>query len=212
MATSHYIIMADIISSRDIKKEEDFMGQFKALTNLANQAFKEKIVSPLTITLGDEFQGIVDSAPTLFELVFFLEEQSIEAGYSFQLRYSMVYGAIETEINPKIAYEMYGPGLTKAREALKRIKETKENYYVALNGPNDTQLHLCMKLYESIKSEWKTAEYTIIAAFLKHNDYKDLKKMGLYKTRSGAWKKGKSLRIEEYNTVKELIFLILKHG
>jgi len=212
MAATHYIIMADIISSRNIRKDEGFMGQFKRLTNLANQAFEEKIISPLTITLGDEFQGIVDSAHTLFELVFFLEEQSIAAGYSFQLRYSLVHGEIETEINTEIAYEMYGAGLTKAREALKLTKETKENYYVALNGPVDTQLQLCMKLYQSVKSEWKIAEYEVIAAFLKHNDYKDLKKMGLYKTRSGAWKKGKSLRIEEYNTVKELIFLILAHG
>ena len=59
MAARHYIIMADIISSRTIDKKEDFMGQFKALTSLANKRFKDSIVSPLTITLGDEFQGIV---------------------------------------------------------------------------------------------------------------------------------------------------------
>ena len=96
MAACHYIIMADIISSRHIKKEQDFMGQFKSLTLKANQQFKSQIISPLTITLGDEFQGIVDTVQTLFELVFFLEEQRIEAGYTFQLRYSLVYGEIET--------------------------------------------------------------------------------------------------------------------
>ncbi len=212
MAARHYIIMADIISSRYIKKEEDFMGQFKALTNLANKTFQDRIVSPLTITLGDEFQGIVDSAQTLFELVFFLEEQRIEAGYTFQLRYSLVYGEIETEINTKIAYEMYGPGLTQAREGLQKAKDSGQHYYVDLKTAPEAQLKLCLELYQSIKSEWKPREYKIVAAFLKHNDYKDLEKMGLYKTRSGAWKKGKSLRIDEYHTIKQLIFLILKNG
>ena len=212
MATHHYIIMADIISSRDIAKEEDFMGQFKSLTHLANEQFKGQIVSPLTITLGDEFQGIVDSTQTLFELVFFLEEQRLEAGYTFQLRYSLVYGEIETEINTEIAYEMYGTGLTQAREGLQRAKDSGHHYYVDLQLEPEVQLQLCLELYQSIKSEWKPREYAIVAAFLKHKDYKDLERIGLYKTRSGAWKKGKSLRIDEYHTIKRLIFLILKDG
>jgi len=212
MAEWHYIIMADIISSRHIKKEEDFMGQFKSLIALVNERFKNQIISPLTITLGDEFQGIVDSAPTLFELLFFLEEQRIESGNTFQLRYSMVYGEIETEVNTKIAYEMYGVGLTQAREGLQRAKDLGHYYHVDLKTTFEAQLKLCLELYQSIKSEWKPREYEIVSAFLKHNDYKDLKEIGLYKTRSGAWKKGKSLRIDEYTTVKRLIFLILNHG
>ncbi|MEO0570413.1 MAG: SatD family protein [Bacteroidota bacterium] len=207
----HYIIMADIISSRHIQ-DADFMGQFKTLTSLANEQFKRQIISPLTITLGDEFQGIVDNAQTLFKLLFFLEEQRIGAGYTFQLRYSLVHGEIETEINTKIAYEMYGTGLTKAREGLQIAKTSGHQHYVDLKSMPEAQLKLCLELYQSIKSDWKPREYKVVAAFLKHNDYKDLEKMGLYKTRSGAWKKGKSLRIEEYNTVKALIFLILKHG
>lgn len=212
MAARNYIIMADIISSRYIKKEEDFMGQFKALTTLANEQFNRQIISPLTITLGDEFQGIVDSAQTLFELVFFLEEQRIGADYTFQLRYSLVHGEIETEINTQIAYEMYGAGLTQAREGLQQAKDSGQHYYIDLKAAPEAQLKLCLELYQSIKSEWKPKEYKIVSAFLKHNDYKDLEKIGLYKTRSGAWKKGKSLRIDEYHTVKRLIFLILKNG
>ena len=212
MSAKYHIMMADIISSRQINKSDDFMGQFKELTQWANREFKGQIISPLTITLGDEFQGIVDSVQTLFELLFFLEESIIAKQYSFELRYSMVYGEIETEINKKIAYEMYGPGLTKAREALKIAKDSGNNYFIRLNQGIDDQLGLCVQLYQSIKSEWKFSEYEIVSAFLMHNDYKDLKRMGLYKTRSGAWKKGKSLRIDEYNIIKQLIFNIISNG
>ena len=104
---------------------------------------------------------------------------------------------------------MYGSGLTKAREALKNVKLSGDNYFISLNQKTDNQLSLCMKLYQSIKSEWKLSEFEIVSAFLNNNDYKDLKRMGLYKTRSGAWKKGKSLRINEYNIIKQLIFNII---
>jgi len=212
MSKSYNIIMADIISSRQIDKKDDFMGQFKELTNLVNKEFKNQIISPLTITLGDEFQGIVKNPKSLFELLFFLEESIIVNQYHFKLRYSIVYGEIDTKINEKIAYEMYGLGLTKAREALKTLKETGDNYFIHLNNTKDLQLRLCMKLYQSIKEDWKTSEYEIVSAFLEKDDYKDVKEMGLYKTRSGAWKKRKSLQIEEYTIIKKLILNIIENA
>ncbi|MDT0607544.1 SatD family protein [Croceitalea rosinachiae] len=209
MEQGYNIIMADIISSRQINKKDDFMRQFKELTHLVNDEFKNQILSPLTITLGDEFQGIVKGPKSLFELLFFLEESIIANQYPFKLRYSLVYGEIDTKINEEIAYEMYGPGLTMAREALKTLKETGDNYFIHLNSTKDVQLSLCMKLYQSIKSDWKNSDYKIISAFLENDDYKNLKKMGLYKTRSGPWKKRKTLRIEEYNIIKNIILNIL---
>lgn len=209
--SAYHIIMADIISSSRIDKRKDFMKDFRSLVDSTNQTFKKDILSPLTITLGDEFQGIVADTITMFKMLFFIEEEIIIKKYPFSLRYSAIYGEIDTKINTEIAYEMYGSGLTKARGALKTTKETGSNYYVNLNSKKDKQLALCFKLYQSIKSEWKFSEYQIIAAFLQYNDYKDLEKIGLYKTRSGAWKKRKSLRMEEYNIIKELIFSILQH-
>lgn len=211
MSNSYHIIMADIISSRDIDKKNNFMGQFAQLTQKANDVFKDSILSPLTITLGDEFQGVVNNSKTLFELLFYLEEHIISKKYPFNLRYSMVHGVIDTKINEKIAYEMYGSGLTKAREALKTIKDGSDNYFIGINAEKDVPLKLCMKLYQSIKSNWKTSEYEVIAAFLKNYDYKEVMKTGLYKTRSGAWKKRKSLQIEEYNIVKNLVYNILEN-
>ncbi|NKI32289.1 SatD family protein [Croceivirga thetidis] len=212
MEAKYHIIMADIISSSQIDKRKDFMKDFRKLIDQTNQNFKEKILSPLTITLGDEFQGVVADTITLIKMLFFMEEQIITKKYPFKLRYSAIYGEIDTEINTVIAHEMYGSGLTQAREALKTTKETGDNYFIDLNTPQDHQLELCLKLYQSIKSEWKTSEYDIIAAFLQYNDYKDLEKIGLYKTRSGAWKKRKSLRMEEYNIIKQLVFNIIGYA
>lgn len=206
----YHILMADIIRSRDIANGEGFMDQFKALVALANEKFKDSVISPLTITLGDEFQGIVKNSEALFKLLFFIDETILKEGYQFQLRYSLVFGDIQTEINTEIAHEMYGAGLTMARESLKHVKKEGHNHFIALNDKKDPLLTPCMRLYQSIKEDWKTADHNTISAFLEHDDYKDLKDIGIYKTRSGAWKKRKTLRIEEYLIIKDLVFKILQ--
>ncbi|TKD66080.1 SatD family protein [Flavobacterium sp. ASW18X] len=209
MAEQYYIIMADVIDSRSITKDKGFMEAFKSLIKQANSTLSDAILSPLTITLGDEFQGVVANKNTLFALLFYLDEQLLALGYPFKLRYALVYGEIETPINPKIAHEMYGSGLTRAREGLESLKEMEPHYYVQLQSYTDMQLQLSLYLYQSIKTGWKSSESKIISAFLTHKDYKKLQEIGLYKTRSGAWKKYNSLQIEAYETVKKLILNII---
>lgn len=205
---NYQIIMADMVKSRE--KSASFMEPFNALVDEANREFKGDMLSPLTITLGDEFQGVVRHTPAAFFLLFYLNEKIIEKEYDFQLRFSLVYGAIDTPINQEVAYNMYGAGLTRARESLQTIKETGESCYIRVNPKVDEMLRLSMRLYFSITAGWKRSDFQKITAFLQHDDYKVLKELGLYRTTSGAWKKRKSLQIDEYNTVKQLVTEILQ--
>lgn len=209
MARQYYIIMADVIDSRSISKDDGFMDAFKSLIQKANSTFAAAILSPLTITLGDEFQGVVATKKVMLDLVFYLDEQLLALNLPFKLRYALVYGEIETPINTKIAHEMYGSGLTQAREGLASLKDTTRHFFVHLAAYTDTQLQLSLYLYQNIKSGWKSSESEIISAFLTHKDYKKLQELGLYKTRSGAWKKYNSLQMEAYNTIKTLILNII---
>ena len=69
-----------------------------------------------------------------FELLFYLDEQLIKYQYKFQLRYSLHYGTIDTEINIQTAHNMYGQGLTDARHALNELKKSPSHYFVNLNN------------------------------------------------------------------------------
>ncbi|MEM7040107.1 MAG: SatD family protein, partial [Bacteroidota bacterium] len=57
--TNQFIIMADIIDSRMPGDSNHWMQSFQALVIHMNQHHKSRIASPLTVTIGDEFQGIV---------------------------------------------------------------------------------------------------------------------------------------------------------
>jgi hypothetical protein len=57
-----FILMADIIGSRK-KQGKELMNAFSHLTSLVSIQRKNCFLSPITITLGDEFQCVVKNAP-----------------------------------------------------------------------------------------------------------------------------------------------------
>ena len=56
--TTHAVVMGDLVSSEDTASVEGLHASFNAAIQGANDAHRREIVSPLTITLGDEFQGL----------------------------------------------------------------------------------------------------------------------------------------------------------
>jgi len=207
----YIIIMADIIDSRK-NDQKELMNQFKKVTKEVNYDQKKVLLSPMTITLGDEFQGIVDSVESAVNLIFFIEEKIIHDHAGFKLRYVIFEGAIDTPINKVTAHEMLGDGLTKARETLEETKNSNCRYHFSLkNKKKSDALVDSMYIYQSILDDWKVSkDYHLITTFIKHRDYKKVADE-LGKTRSQIWKREKSLKIEAYFSCKSVINYIAEH-
>lgn len=197
--------MADIIDSRNADQNR-LMDAFRRVVREVNAGNREKLLSPMTITLGDEFQGIVQDVNAAIELIFMIEEKIIEERSGFKLRYVIYEGAIETPINENIAYGMMGTGLTNARQALEETKSSNYRYFFNLqNKKTSIALIKSMFVYQSIIDDWKIdKDYNLIAKFIKYKDYKKVAD-NLGKTRSQIWKREKSLKIEEYFSIKSVI-------
>lgn len=202
-----YILMADVIDSRDHPDQVMMMNQLKGISATINEIFQQDLLSPLTVTVGDEFQGIARSKKSLFRLIFAIEEHLFIQKTGLSLRYSLQNGEIVTPLNTENAYGMYGDGLTVAHEKLETLKNEKRRFHIDL-GSSDSNYHLVrlMDLYDSFKSEWKSAQTEVISTYLEKPDYKYLTEKNLYKNWSGAWKIVRSLKLDEYLTTKELVF------
>lgn len=202
--------MADIVDSR--KADQALLiNEFKSVVHYINNKWKVSIISPLTITLGDEFQGIIEDMESCYKLVFDMEEYIVENSLSIKLRYVMNYGNIETPINRNIAYEMLGNGLTQAREMLNKLKSSSNRFMILSdkNGMSTNILNDLFLLYGSYIDSWKLKEYQMVSEFLKDQDYKVIAD-NLGMNRSSTWRRYKSLHIEEYNTTKNLILTLNK--
>lgn len=200
--------MADIVDSR--KADQILLiNEFKRIVNYINNRWEMSILSPLTITLGDEFQGVIKDMESCYKLVFDMEEFIIEHSLSIKLRYVMNYGIIETPINRDIAYEMLGDGLTQAREQLNKLKASSNRFMILSdkNEMNSAVISDLFLLYGSYIDSWKLNEYQMVSEFLKDKDYKVVaKNLGMNK--SSTWRRYKSLHIEEYKTTKDLILTL----
>ncbi|BDV43982.1 hypothetical protein GURASL_29050 [Geotalea uraniireducens] len=201
--SQHYIVMADVIRSRSFDGN-DLMHEFTRIVAECNAAHKGGLLSPYTITLGDEFQGIAGSLKSTVDSILFLEDRLLTVHPAFKLRYVIVYGEIDTPINPLIAHGMMGTGLVTAREMLTKKQRGKKRFQLNMpNLPYTDDLDMLFRLLELLSGHWKGKDYELIRELIWNNDAVVATRFG--KTKSQIWKRRKTLQIEEYVTVKELL-------
>jgi hypothetical protein len=199
------ILMADIISSHSLEPNE-LIHDFRGLVTYVNSEWADQILSPLTITLGDEFQGIIKSARFAIELIFQIEEKIIREQLSFKLRYVICLGKIETPINTNIAYEMLGSGLTRARLELNNLKKNKKRFFFIeeLNEQHYQPINELFRLFQHFIDSWKPDDFELVNQFLLGKNYQQVA-VELNMNPSSTWRRQKNLNIEEYTICKKLL-------
>lgn len=201
----NYILMSDVIGSRS-KDQKLLMENFKLCTKYINKKYSGHILSPLTITLGDEFQGIIKDLDSTIKILLDIEEFIIENNFDIKLRYVMVYGKIDTKINNEIAYEMLGEGLTNARNLLNNMKSSGNRFYIDSQNPQKNSIiNNSFNIFQHIVDDWKiNKDYLLISNLIKYKDYKIVSEK-MNKERSLIWKREKSLNLSSYNSIKEIL-------
>lgn len=113
---NYAVVMGDLVQSERSSALEQLHIQFNQSVDHQNATHIAKLASPLTITLGDEFQGLTkslaDAIPIIRDMRFQLMNHKIDCRF--------VIGSVElkTKLNPDKAWNMMGPGLSRAREKL----------------------------------------------------------------------------------------------
>ncbi|WP_084454416.1 SatD family protein [Algoriphagus terrigena] len=202
----NWILMGDIVGSSDA---DQFILQqnFAKLVKKVNEDYPSSFESPLTITLGDEFQGIVRSEKDAAEVVIALEEYRWDLEIEILIRYSLGLGEISTPINPQIAYGMLGPGLSEVREALTEMKEGEDRMMISGELDTKMQMKLAMNIFLEKQEEWKWKDREIISGYFHYRDYKKVAEV-MGKDVSLIWRRFKSLGFESYLKRKKLVRLI----
>lgn len=205
MGSEYFILMADIIKSRE-KDQRSLMNEFKDTATRINKTAGTSFLSPVTITLGDEFQSVLGDPQKAIDAIFQIEEEIIISKKKFKLRYALMKGRIDTQINMEIAHEMMGSGLTETRQALNKMKKGKLRFYIDIGNKKTSEALInSFMVYQTIVDNWRIEkDYALVGQFMEHFDYKVVAEE-LDKTRSQIWKRKKSLMIEEYFALKKVI-------
>ncbi|MFP4217155.1 MAG: SatD family protein [Phycisphaerae bacterium] len=128
------VIIADVVNSRRLPDRASVQTRLDGLLGDLN-ASRAQLLSPYTITLGDEFQAVFDGADRYFPDLLAI----MGALHPVEIRFAASIGPLSTGINTQQAIGMDGPAFHQARDLLERMK--KQNRTLAIAGlPKDDGL------------------------------------------------------------------------
>ena len=121
---NNYIaIIADIKNSRKIANREIFQKEFINTVKNVNQKFESSIVSKITVTTGDEFQGLINDPSIIIDIITYLRLNL----KSVEFRYGVGIGSLITDVDKNIAIGSDGPAYYMARDAINSVKKIENS-------------------------------------------------------------------------------------
>lgn len=155
------VLIGGLVGSRSIRARDSFQSRLVSL--FTELSASESICSPLTLTLGDEFQAVFSTGKDLFKTVMAIRA----AIHPVPCRFAISIGTLTTTLNPHQAIGMDGPAFYKARDALEELKLRKQ--HLALCGYS-SQLQALLGptidlLWASTRT-WKTNRLEILSGLL----------------------------------------------
>jgi len=159
----YLVLIGDIVASRNSARRHDLQEQMKAVFAEFNQN-NAGLVSPYTLTLGDEFQVVFNQADRVFTDIF-----AILAILPTKVRFSLGLGAITTDLNPAQALGMDGPAFYNARNGINKLKKQGDHLY-NLEGLADdlqTMANAVLRLLSHTSKKWHANRYAILSHLLR---------------------------------------------
>jgi len=118
-----YAIIGDIRNSKKTKNRFLIQEQLEEILKEINVKYGNSIAANFIITLGDEFQGLLNSTKPLIDII---EEIKIKM-YPIEIRFGIGFGEISTKINKEMAISADGPAYYCARKMINEIKKSEKS-------------------------------------------------------------------------------------
>lgn len=117
-----YALIGDIIDSKKLHNRKKVQEELNDCLTTLNSEFAYNIAKELSITLGDEFQGLFHSFNHIFEIIHKIEFHM----YPTKLRFGIGVGEVEFDFgNGYSPYQSDGSVWWNARDAINLVKNCK---------------------------------------------------------------------------------------
>lgn len=164
----YFAIIGDIIDSKSIKDRWSAQKNLEQALNAANSIYFRCLESKLTITLGDEFQGLFNNANQLLEIM----DQIRYRVHPINLRFGIGIGNMSTEIVHEKSMGSDGPAYWAAREAIQYVHDKNDygNSSVCVRlfhekeAPNQMIdiINSTLRLCDRIEKSWTQSQYAFV--------------------------------------------------
>lgn len=135
-AFTHAVLMGDLIASEAATSVRRLHSAFNTVIEVENERMAREMASPLTITLGDEFQGLFANMQSALIAMRHMRLKLLTK--KVKCRFVLGLAKVETDLNKVRAWNMMGPGLAAAREKLEE-KRQPNAYRFSIPGDPTTE-------------------------------------------------------------------------
>lgn len=173
--SNYLVLIGDLEQSQAVKEKEREQLQEKlaSVLELLNSEAENGLVSPYTITLGDEFQAVFDNADIVFTHIL----KIMAAVHPVGVRFSLAVGRIDTSINTEQAIGMDGPAFHKARKEIEQLKESGYLINISFTDRNTSTLKIInnsLALVSGQIKSWNKRRLVILHMIQEGYDYKEI--------------------------------------
>lgn len=168
----YVVIIGDVSGSKQLSGRNRYQTQLfmKSAIVQINEQFHQQLEAPLTISKGDEFQGLLSSLDDAFRIVLALEKLS----FPVRLRFGLGIGRI-FRMGGKLPIEMDGPAFHNASNALSFAKKKRCCYCIMSNDETlDVLSNTIFELMTAIKQRWNERHYKVYWSYQDLGTYREV--------------------------------------
>lgn len=155
MSKLYTVITGDLVKSREICDRNKVQKKLLTIINKVNIEFHKYIVVKFSLTLGDEFQGLINSVEKSYTIV----KEIQKSIYPIKISFGIGVGSISTKIMKRTT-EMDGECFVRSRYALQLAKETGQSIVYATGlDRDDIAINTIIMLMDTIRNKWKELHY-----------------------------------------------------
>lgn len=163
MSRHEYVVLGDVVGSRDIEDREGFRDAIASVLGAVNERYADDVVGEFALVKGvDEIAGVVREPRNLYRLL----RDVVGAARPGAIRFAVVYGEIDVDAAGESVVAMDGPAFHRADELLAEVAD--DELYLAFSGRRpafDGFVAACINLLLMAREDWTDRQRAMVAAY-----------------------------------------------
>ncbi len=152
-------LIGDLVESKKLPDRQYVQEQLKQILAELNQEYSSAVASNLTVTLGDEFQGLFKTPDVLLEIADKIKFRMLPV----KVRFGIGFGDITTDITRELSIGADGPAYWHARAAIEAVHDTGGLMIIwDEDSPLQQVVNDSLALCDFVESRWRDSQTALI--------------------------------------------------
>lgn len=166
MISSYYVLLGDVVMSRNIARREEFQLRLQSACAKATKQFPATVHTKIKLLKGtDEIGAVLNSWQDAFDIV----NMILDEIHPYQIRFSLVRDVIDVGDNSDDVAKMDGPAFHRAASMINDLKQTGLLFQMATGDPQtDISISNQVSMLLLLRQRWTVKHHQVVMEYKKN--------------------------------------------